>query len=730
MVEPDLADDGEMAAETLALAARGSWRSQYTLDVHTWIGATALGRLAIYLDWAVEHGALPARKRRPLAEEMIEAMVRSVLPVLRERVPRSLKSGETVPLPNQGAGLLLGASAVGTVLGSRRGRNAKAQDMAKEAEELFGVFMSHLRPDGYDGEGPVYQLNVQSPALGLTCAILEQSTGEDFFEREFGPANFTLRRWLEATCFHLISANGLMRPIDDYGYARPSSLLGFAYAAGRSGDPRFLGPVRRHALWDAQQCLWDTDDRPLSLLFWPEGAALPPAEQPTLLPESFACLQSRNHAVTDTLITWKPCERLPETHAHIDPGNVVVECNGIPLVLDGRPSMVSGAAVRGSPYCRLLAGTNTDYFMPFRFGDSDIRDQGAAALGPHNTIAIDDIHDLPLDEPAGGHLLIREETDDFTRLVVDVTAPYQSCIDLESFLREVVVYREGVCVIRDRLTSATAHEFKWRMHVRPGVELRRHGCDVTTEEGAWMSLRAIGNGALEAERIEGYPAALEGHCVRLQMHTKGRRARFDVAFATGDCRQELADLTDGWRVRNDPQLAGFEKGWVHGRFRGSGPVSLSRLPSTSGWPECAGHHVWLARRLPSTGANGRSEVHLEITPPKSPIRAWLDGEPIPVEHSSWDRLLPVQIPVGRLGESKERRLVLLMRDLPATRPPAPVRLIRFQKAAGSPLRLARSRDGSVTVQYGRWKRRLPDAPWSGSTDQVRCSPKRNGRPAM
>lgn len=707
MIEPGTSFETDMGSDLLALAGRGSWRSQYTLDVHTWIGAAALGRLAIYLDWTLEQGRIPARKWRALADEMLDVMEQSILPVLRERIPSSLEAGQTVPLPNQGAALLFAAAAVGDVLGHRRARNPSAREMAEESQDLFETLMSHLRPDGYDGEGPVYQLNVQASSLGLTCAILEQSTGRDLFDEKFGPARHSLRHWFETTCFGMMSPNGLMRPIDDYGYARPSSILGFSYAAGRSGDLRFLAPVHRYGLWDAQQCMWDTDDRTLSLLFLPESSDVPETEQLGLLPDSFAFLRTDRDNGTEALVTWKPCERLPYTHAHTDPGNIVLEHHGIPLVLDGRSSAVSGAPLRGSPYCRLFVGTNTDYFMPFRFGNSDIRDQGAAALGPHNTIVIDKRYELPLDEPAGGKLLAWDETGDFTRLLIDAAAPYQSCFDLESFLREVILYRNGVCVVRDELAASSPHTFTWRMHLRPEVEEQPDGGEILTREGVRMSLRVQGRSRLQMQRIEGYPGALEGHCMRAQMCARGKRARFSAAFWAEDLREELVDLTDGWRVREDPLLVGFEKGWPNGRYRGKGAISLSRMPSISGFPECVGNHVWFTRAMPVLDTVSGGTVYLELTPPLSPIRVWLDGRPVPIEHGSWDERLPVRIPLGGASEVSGGRLVLLIRDLPTTRPPAPVRLVQLRKPTGTELRLSRNANGSLSVGHGRWHRTLP-----------------------
>jgi hypothetical protein len=542
--------------------------------------------------------------------------------------------------------------------------------------------------------------------MGLTCAILEELTGQNLFEQNFGNTGLTLRRWFETTCFGLLSESGMMRPFDDYGYGFPTSILGFAYAAGRSGDARFLTPVRRYGLWHAHQSLWDTDDRTLSLVFWPETGDSKAQKQVRLLPSSFARMSTDTGPKLDIVATWKACERLPHTHAHTDPGNIIVECNEIPLVLDGRPSIVSGAPMRGAPYCRLFAGTNTDYFVPYRFGEADVRDQGAAALGPHNTVMIDDVQDLDLSDPVGGQLIAWEETDDFTRLVVDVAAPYRSRFDLESFLREVTLYRTGVCVVRDRLVARTSHEFKWRLHVRPEVTTVPDGWDVRTAEGIRMLVRVAGKSRLETKRMEAYPSAFEGHCTRLQICQNGRKARFDAAFCAEDLREELADITDGWRFIGDARLEGFEKGWPSGEFKGKGPLSLSLMPSLAGHPECTGLHVWLARRMPDLTGGAGSPIYLEMRPPLSPMRVWLDGQPVPIQHGCWDKLPPLQIPLGSAREVNGRRLVILLRDLPTTRPPGPMRLIRVRKPTDREFRLIRRPDGSLLVGLGDWERVL------------------------
>ena len=708
MVEPDRMPNADMRADLEALAARGAWRSQYSLDVHTWIAAASLGRLAIYLDWTVEQGALPAARRRQLAGEMLEAAEKHILPVLETRVSMGLQPGQRVWLPNQGAALIFACAAAGSVLGHRRGRSPRARSLAQKSIEYLANFMSHLWPDGYDCEGPTYQLGVQGSALALTSAILEQATGEELFDRQFAPDCPSLRRWFETTCFGLLSRNGLARPFDDYGYSRPSSLLPFTYAAARSGDSAFLEPVRRYCLWHAHQCLWDTDDRTLSLIFWPGQAGPAEIRNIGLLPSTLACLSTDGPSPTDVLTTWKPCERLPETHAHTDPGNLIVECAGVPLVLDGRPSMMKGAALRGSPYHRFLAGTNTDYFMPFRFGESDLRDQGVVSLAPHNTVVIDGLYDLPLDEPAGGRLLDWQETEDATRVLMDVAAPYRSAFDLETFEREVIVYRDGPCLVRDRLVSASAHEFVWRMHVRPEVHAREHGWDIVTQEGVRMSVRTLGQAALETDRIEGYPGSFEGYSTRLQMRAHGKSAEFAAAFVAEDLRQELTDVTDGWSFRADRRLEGFENGWAHGGFEPEGEVSLSLTPSLSGHPHCTGLHVWLARRLPVLDSEDGSPILLEMAPTLVPVRAWLDGQPLVLKQGSWEALLPLQVELGKPDDVSGKQLVLLMADVPAARPPAPLRLIRRSERTGPPLHLQRGQAGEPLLRWGEWERRIDD----------------------
>jgi len=692
MVEPAFGPTSAIAKLLLDLAGRGGWRDRYMLDVHTWIASASLGRLAIYLDWAIHLGALPEREVQQLASEMIGVAETAVRPVLETRVARDLEPGQTVWLPNQGAALLFGCAAVGFVLGYRRGSDPRARRLADESLETLARFVGHLRPDGYDGEGPTYQLGVEAPALALTCAILEQATGENLFDRRFEPSGVSLRKWFETTCLLLLSPLGLTRPFDDYGYGRPGSLIAFAYAAGRSRDGRFMAPVREHCLWDAHHALWENDDRALSLLFWPEtapggtGAPGGAGGRSAVLPATLAVLRTGGSAPVEVLLTWKPCEPLPHTHAHTDPGNVAIECGGIPLALDGRPPMVRIGGV-GSPYHRLLAGANTDYFIPYRFGEADVRDQGAVALAPHNTILIDGVMEIPLGRPAGGKLVAWEETDELTRCVVELAEPYRCRFDLRSFVREVIAYRDGRCVIRDRLQADSPHEFTWRMHVRPEVEPRPDGWDVRTRDGVDMAVRVTLGADLETDRIEAFPGAFEGHCVRLQMHARGREAAFEASLHCSDRCRELVDVTDGWAFRADQRLEGFEKGWTTGSFEPAGVVSLSLLPSIAGYPDCAGRAMWLVRELPEirqaspagrwSNAADDPPVCLEMRPPNTPFRLWLGGRPIPVRHGSWSELLPLRIELGRPSEVFGRRLVLFTADLPSTRPPAPLRLIQI-----------------------------------------------------
>ena len=697
MVEPDSARVSQMGARLEELAARGAWRQQYNLDVHTWIAAAALGRLAIYLDWTLEHGEFSRRRCRSLGDEMLDCLEQAIRPVMRKRIPKRLKRHENIPLPNQGGALFFACAAAGAVLGYRHGRNPRARALFAEAENLFGHFVGHLRPDGYDAEGPTYQLGVQGGAMGLTCEILEQTTGASLFDQTFEPSGLDLRKWFETTCLSLISSGGMFRPIDDYGYSRPTSILPLAYAAGRSGDPRFISPVRRHSLWYAQECMWDTDDRTLSLLFWPEEEVACPAEASEVLPSTLGCLVTPGHPRTEVLATWKPCEPLPHTHAHTDPGSLVIECGGLPLVLDGRPDLVSGGALRESPYHRVLVGTNTDYFIPYRFGKSDIRDQGAAALGPHNTVVIDGVIDLPLKGPAGGELLGWEEGKEFRRMVVEVSEPYRSCFDLETFTREVVLHDDGTGVIRDRLRAATPHDFQWQMHVRSDVKQRPDGWDLSTPEGACMSFLVAGDAVPGSHALEGYPNTFEGRCVRLQLQQHGTEATFEVAFQTDDLREELAEISDGWSFRPDNGVRGFEQGWAKGGFKPRGSVDLSRTPAISGYPTAVGLEVWHERRLPVLTDDGSETVYLEMRPPMVPFRVWLDGRPVTVRHNCWSGLLPVQIELGSASDVNGKSLVLMMPDQPRTRPPGPVRLIRFRKRCPRKTRKLR---GILARDYG------------------------------
>ncbi len=258
------------------------WNSRGFLSSDRWIAGAMAAQLLILFDWLAAREVWTEVEIDEIADEALAAMEGSIMPHLRGR--------GTFPVAhapiNQNNAMAAGLLIAGYMFGYKwRGRQ-EARRLFGFAKLLYGDLLGQFLTEGYDGDGMTYMRLIHPSCFVLMAALLEETTGEDWYFRRFQPGGHSLAATL-ARQLDLITPGGWSWPLGRYGYIRQWNCFMLSFAARRSGDPRYLIALKR----DLSECRFNTPwlgmDLPLALLWYPEKIDHRVAEETWPEPESW-----------------------------------------------------------------------------------------------------------------------------------------------------------------------------------------------------------------------------------------------------------------------------------------------------------------------------------------------------------------------------------------------------------------------------------------------------------
>ncbi|MEX2607199.1 MAG: HEAT repeat domain-containing protein [Kiritimatiellia bacterium] len=612
-----------------------------TQDSDTWIHAAPMARRAIALDWMWDADVFSGRERDELVELFITDSLKYPHVTLHHRVPPHAN--------NQGMAQALNCVVVGYLFGVKHGNDARARYLLEFALPHLAVQIAYLPPDGYSGEGSTYVVLVADPLTALCTAVLEELSGENWFERELWPNRNTPAKILNLNA-RLIPPSGLLPAWDQHGYHLEKAGTTAAYLAHRTGDPGGYTPYVFGEGWAfSGSFAWMKDDHVWQWLWMPDPASVPePGEKMTCYPNSWA-EQRVGGALLDRSATkhlfqmWDIASSMPG-RVQVNPNSVLLEAWESVLTVDGN-------ATEDFP----LSRDPRTRFVHWSMTPPKEISWAQGALGAHSCIWVDgDLAHVPSspgflnlpDEVTAGFLRRRVNEDRFQLLSAEVANFYQNAYDVHSMIRNSALIDNTFWVMLDQVKAGSPHEFTWQLVLRHGAVSTDYGARLTTAEQVVLDVVNLDGGHPEMLDVPGYPSTLEQRCHQYRKRLHGDELEFTTVLIPRLARRELADWTSGWRAA-----------WT-GDANQDAPDSFGgEVELTEAWYDRPDESavLWVTRecRIPDVA---EGEWLLEL-PRTYPPGLWIDGREIEVpflmsSHHGEPRLMAPFIPVSEFCGSR------------------------------------------------------------------------------
>lgn len=317
------------------------WNSPEFRTGHRWILSAMAAQLLILFDWLAAAGAW--------SEEEIDAICEEALGTFEAYVECHLKGRGRYPILhepiNQGAAMVCGMLYAGYIFGHKWRRDARAQRMHAEAINQLGDFIGQYPANGYDGDGFTYMRIIHHACHTLSVALLEETTGEDWYHRRFAPNEHSLAD-LNARQLDFVAPGGWSWPLGRYGYIREWNLFMQAYASRRTGDPRYLVAARRDNDEHRYKSPWLGFELGLGLLWYPH-------EMDKAISSASLEIKIRAECREDAWCTFVD----PDSRMHACLGwlagkapQFFLEAEGSPLVLGGCETWETSNCIRPDGY--------------------------------------------------------------------------------------------------------------------------------------------------------------------------------------------------------------------------------------------------------------------------------------------------------------------------------------------------------------------------------------------
>lgn len=616
-------------AGSVAEREKGEWT-----QMHTWCDAFPFARWLIAADWIWDSEVLSARDRAELKERLLYHLWAHPYQRLKARVI------EITPCNNQNGSMAFACVVGGYLFGIKRGHHPRARQLLELGMPHLVTFLTAFPEGGYSYEGSTYMAGVNAPLIPLGVELVKTVTGVDLFEARRDARCASVRETLYAVT-HLSSPSGLLHPWDNYGYSRALFTVVAAYLAFRTGDAEPLGFLNQfgameepdHAGWGFDKTLW-------TLLWLLRGGVK--------LPTASAVRWSFNRAVPSLgasasgpgrrqfLFQMWDRSHWPPSRCQFNPNSIVMEYDGVPLVLDGM-------AVEG-PKSGQFVGDAYQFIRPDYNQKANL---GGGTVGAHNCVFLDDEAHYASPKTVEGRLAGWASAAEACLFDGDVTACYRPRYDVTSIRRRTLVLGDDLVLIQDRIKSATPHKVTWRVHVRNGTaETSGERFTVFTPEQIRFDICIPGGGTLEHRRFPPESSENPGFGVHeVSHHARGNDVTLHTLLVPRQALRPWLPLDRGWRwrrVANEAEAYRLLEKWDGGEA-----IDFSR----GSWFYGTKHHE------PGVGVY-RCEFEAKEVPP---ARVWLrvprlvrpatiriNGTEFPIERKPEETpLTPHLLEVGR-----------------------------------------------------------------------------------
>ncbi len=693
-------------------------------DWDTWTYAAPRLRHAISLDWIWNSGALEPDEQRALADLFVEDSLRYPYVVLHHRIPPHAN--------NQGTAQALNLVTIGYLFGIKRGNDACARHLLEFGLEHLYQQVALAPPSGHTGEGSTYHWGVEAPLIALSCATLEWISGTPCFEQALAPNGNSFRSMLSLLP-KLIPPSQLLAGWDEHGYELGVSGTPLAYLAYRTGDRSWYDPIRLGDGWERSgHFAWMRDDHVWQWIFMPEPDPADDMRRCPYHPRPWA----EDH-VGGTLLDragerhlfqyWDISSQWP-ARTHMNPNCVQLEAWGSLLTLDGKRTPDDRFPLGADPRMQF-----TSWHQP----DKKPNSWAAGCVAAHSCVWIDDAIDITV--PAKGYetgpdqattgQLVRHEAGDTLQLVTGEVAQFFDHVftDLESMRRTSALVDETFWVMVDQMASARAHAYTWQLVLRTGAGRVGEKVVVRTPEQVVFHVVPLPTGGpdegCELVDVPGFPSTLEQRCAHFRRVRSGTEVEFVTVLVPQLARRELADLTEGWTGKWDPDNRGEAEGWQHSG--GEGAWQAMTFADTfydrqavyrSDAPDPDPTMVWMRRTVGAPAVQGDERLLLQL-PRGCQIDVWIDGVSAAgagnrTSHEITPRLLPAFVDVTEsLGDGNEHEFVfrLCRQSRPGLVPPCKLHVT----AEVRPPEVSLTDDGVVRVV-------LDDKVHTVELDRLRC----------
>jgi hypothetical protein len=531
------------------VALREEAESSADAQLHTHTVSAQLARWAIFYDWVADLGLFSPDEDAAICATLLDHAHIFSLAQLQGRI----RSFDNQILSNA-----FGATAVGYVLGVRRGRSALAQRLFERGFVWLEDLLRRLTPSGYTGEGSTYQEQVVQPVTLLSTLLLEHVTGQPVLERGVAPDGPPVREVLEVA-LRTVGPAGLLPGWDAYGFQPATIKSGLVYLARITGNHEPLEVIRHSGTWyRAAHPAWELDDRLWSLIWWPADAPPGPAPRfaPWLTPSIAGALQDAANRLR-LFQCWDECgDATRAGRGQVDPNAITLEAYGSPILLDGlgeiprellplpEQPIVDYVGPRALETIREYCVSSWNYH-PTQAALVAMAMNGS--VGMSNALVLDgESWYVPL-HPQQGRGEALHAVGPLQVLRGDATPFYTDRYDVQRVTRTSALLHGRYVLVSDRVRSASPHTVTWQAFVRAPAAADDGRVVIQTPEQVRCDLIPLQPGPLDTAAVEGFPKHVFGRSVRVQHAVApAADARLDVALLPQPLVTLAQDLTPGW----------------------------------------------------------------------------------------------------------------------------------------------------------------------------------------
>ena len=544
----DKARAREAFLRLVALRTEGEQSNE--VQFHTHVISAPLARWAIFYDWVADEGWFTPAEDAAIRDMLVDYAQVFSLPSV---TPRRLD------FDNQAMANAFSASAIGYILGVKRGDDARARRVFNSGAAWLQALLGIVPIGGYSPEGSTYHEQVVLPTTLLSTLLLEEALQMPILECGLPPTNRPIRQMLE-TSLRMIGPSGLLPAWDDYGFQHASVKSALAFLAKHTGNPAPLATIRQLDMWyRIAHPAWEIDDRLWTLIWWPselEGANTA-AFTPWMEPKVGGALQQAERKIR-LFQYWDECGGVPSSgRSNVDPNAITLEAFQSPVILDGNgrldPPVIEypEAAIVGYIGERPIE-TVKEYVESTWGGtmarEDAIRTAMAGSVGYSNALVVDgESWYVPMGPRSGiGQAL--HHAGNLQVIRSDSTSYYTDRYDVSHVTRSSMLVRGRYVLVSDRFIAATPHALTWQAFLRIDATIEGARAIVRTPEQVCCDFIPLQPGTLDLTPAPTYPKyPAEGKSIRFRhIVPASTDVRLDMAMAPQLCLAKVADVTDGW----------------------------------------------------------------------------------------------------------------------------------------------------------------------------------------